>query len=138
MVAGGRVGKRYLDKVERSSDSGVTFQELQKLPNIIIALCLVIVDNERIFIAGGHTVHPIGAALNNAYMLNLTESDKGWIELHSMRFPRFMHACGKVGPELVTKRIVVVGGCNDGMCQVPRKSVEIYHVATGSWETGNH
>ena len=135
VIAGGKEGS-YLDKVERSSDNGVTFQELPKLPNIIIALCLVIVDNERIFTAGGHTVHPSGKVLSNAYMLNLTESDEGWIELQSMSFPRFLHTCGKVGPELVAKRIAVVGGCNDGNCQMILKSVEIYTVASGSWDTG--
>ena len=138
VIAGGRKTQSgpYLDNVERSLDHGATFQELPNLPNKIIALCLVIVDSERIFTAGGYK----GPALNNAYMLNLTESEKGWKELQSMSFPRFRHACGKVGPENVAKKIVVVGGCNDGSCQTQTrlKSVEIYTVDSGSWENGKH
>ena len=142
VIAGGKEGS-YLDKVERSSDNGVTFQELPKLPNIIISLCLVIVDNERIFIAGG--LRPSGQILKTAYMLNLTESDEGWRKLDPMSFVRYYHTCGKVGPDHVAKKIVVVGGCNDqamgwsnGMCQTRLKSVEIYTVASGSWENGKH
>ena len=149
VIAGGRKGGygqwTYMDNVERSSDHGVTFQELPNLPNKIISPCVVIVDPERIFTAGGYTVHPQPAVLNNAYMFNLTESEKGWIELLPMSFPRYVHTCGKVGPDHVAKKIVVVGGCKDqamgwsnGMCQTRLKSVEIYTVASGSWENGKH
>ena len=134
VIGGGMEGGSYLDKVERSSDNGVTFQELPKLKHKTKGLCLVIVDNERIFFAGG--IKRLGQILKTAYMLNLTESDEGWRKLDPMSFARYYHTCGKVGPELVAKRIVVVGGCFDLKCLSIRKSVEIYTVATESWNNG--
>ena len=135
VIAGGKASS-HLKQVERSLDYGRTFQELPQLPNIISALCLVIVDKERIFTAGGFTPHPSSTVLNTAHMLYLTESSRGWVELQSMSYPRWIHTCGKVGPELNPEKIVVVGGCKDGSCHTRLKSVEIYTIATGSWETG--
>ena len=125
-----------MNQVERTLDYGRTFQELPQLPNIIHALCLVIVDKERIFTAGGFTPHPSSTVLNTVHMLDLTESSRGWVELQPLSLPRYAHTCGKVGPELNPEKIVVVGGCNDGSCHTRLKSVEIYTIATGSWETG--
>ena len=125
-----------MKEVERSLDYGRTFQELPQLPNKISSLCLVVVDKERIFIAGGFTPHPISTILNTAYMINLTESSRGWLELLPLSLKRYAHTCGKVGPELNPEKIVVVGGCNDGGCRTRLNSVEIYTIDTGSWETG--
>lgn len=79
---------------------------------------------------------PIHLTMHPLNMLNLTEPEKGLKGLQSMRFPRFLNACGKVGPENVAKQIVVVGGCADANCQALRQSVEIYTVTSGSWENG--
>ena len=101
-----------------------------------MGLCLVIVDKDWIFTAGGHTWHPEGKVLNNAYMLNLKVSNAGWREVPSLSYPRFLHTCSKVGSDLVADKIVVVGGCYDGNCHNRLNSVEIFTVATGSWESG--
>ena len=42
-----------MNKVERSVDYGVSFQELEPLPLAIYQHCMAIVDETTVFVAGG-------------------------------------------------------------------------------------
>ena len=87
--------------------------------------CLVIVDDETFFVAGGETETGISA---DVYQYSTYQG--GWYEMNSLSTPRRYPNCGKVkSGALDETEIVVAGGWDDENLN----TVEIYNVETQQW-----
>ena len=123
-----------IDRVERTTDSGSTFEELAPLPNYLNHHCLKIVDEDRLFVVGGQdeTLNPyLDSYRREAYMFRF--STDRWTALNPMTHGREGLACSLVENHSAQKQIVVTGGY-DG--QDVLDSVEIYDLDTGLWQEG--
>ncbi len=102
VMANGDPGNSNL--VETTND-GVQFGELPSLPLDYIGFnyaCLVAVDDDRLFFAGGDT-----SASERAFMYSRSTGE--WTDLARMTFGRFRHSCGLVETSERGLEIVVAG-----------------------------
>ena len=126
-----------IDRVERTADSGSTFEELKSLrvgAGGLYQHCLKIVDEDRLFVAGGW----VGWRLPGAGMVRRTAimyrfSTDSWTRLNPMTHEREGHTCSLVENHSAQKQIVVTGGW-DGFYVLD--SVEIWDLDTGLWHAG--
>ena len=88
--------------------------------------CLVVVDDQTMFLAGGTSTTLVGSKRAFVYK---KESDS-WTEMRSMTVGRQYHSCGY---DSINGEIVVAGGVNDAY---PLNSVEIFMVESLSWRDG--
>ena len=118
-----------IDRVERTTDSGSTFEELAPLPNYLNHHCLKIVDEDSLFVAGGETTR---TTRREAFMYRF--STDSWTALNPMTHGRKGLACSLVENQSAQKQIVVTGGYGDD--EGVLDSVEIWDVDTGLWLAG--
>ena len=127
----------YGDPLEVTFD-GDTFSQLATYPNEEIAYyedsgCLVVVDANTLFLAGGFKDDVIPGELSpgsrNAYLYD-REYDT-WREVPSMNMGRYRHSCGIIDSYGGSgKDIIVAGG------YPYRQSVEIFSLDTETWRKG--
>ena len=123
------------NKVERTTDSGATFEELAPLPHALNQHCLTIVDTDRLFIAGGH-----GGTWNQwsdsfrreAFLYRL--STNSWTALNPMTSGREGLTCSLIENQNAQLEIIVLGGW-DGSNVL--NTVEIFNFDTGMWRAGH-
>ena len=104
------------DKMERTQDYGVTWEEMVALPKPIFGHCLVIVDENTIFIAGGNP-----DSKKDTYLLDLNTNL--WTSGPQMRVDRSFFGCSLFTSSGKSK-IAMVGGFT--------KEMDIYDIATKS------
>ena len=130
----GLVMAQYGQKLEVTKD-GREFATLAEYPNPDVRAgssgCLVAVDDNQLFLAGGGLPSPS----NRAFMFN-KRFKGGWTELPRMETGRYGHSCGvaKVGR---STKIVVAGGRN-ALRGHFLNSVEIFSPQSGSWRQGKY
>ncbi len=127
LVVSGGDGLTTYDTVERTLD-GTTFEQLAPLPSPRRRHCMAIIDDTRLFVAGGYRFNEMDEAL-------VYESGSGaWTEVSPMPTPRYNHVCGVVAGADDTTDIVISGGY-DGRDFL--SLVEIYNVEGDAWRTGS-
>ena len=115
---------------------GIHFQELARSPNPFNnggQDCLVVVDDNKIFLAGGD--YP---GSDVAYMYD--KLSNSWRELQSMMRKRRGHSCGLIENNN-SKEIVVAGGLwdyNPNSIYPWDDTVEIFSEDTETWRWGNN
>ena len=122
------------------SKNGADFELLAEYPNAGVlpdpsgrdSGCLVIIDDNQIFLAGGERQGMVNS--DQAFMFN--KESNSWRELQRMTVGRRYHSCGMVANSDGTgKQVVVAGGKID---RVYTDSVEIFSLETESWRQGNN
>ena len=124
--------------VERTTDSGSTFEELKSWgPWGLYQHCLKIVDEDRLFVAGGMNRVGGGDKMREASMYRF--STDSWTALNPMTHWRAGHTCSLVENYGGQKQIVVTGGWKGYYyygVPVVLDSVEIWDLDTGLWQAG--
>ena len=118
------------------SKNGADFELLAEYPNAGVlpdpsgrdSGCLVIIDDNQIFLAGGGGYG--GYRSDRAFMFN--KESNSWRELQRMTVGRSDHSCGVVANSDGTgNQVIVAGGWRVD-------SVEIFSLETESWREGNN
>ena len=120
-----------IDRVERTVDYGLTFEELAPLPYDLIQHCLKIVDEDSLFVVGG--MYSSDTSRREAFMYRF--STDRWTALNPMSQGREGMTCSLVENLGAQKQIVVTGGYNEGNNEI-LDSVEIWSLDTGLWQDG--
>ena len=103
------------DKMQRTQDYGVTWEEMVALPKPMYGHCLVIVDENTIFIAGGGP-----SSKKETYLLDLNTNQ--WTPGPQMRVDRSFFGCSLFTSSSGETKIALVGGFT--------KQTDIYDIAT--------
>ena len=122
------------DKVERTTDSGSTFEELAPLPYDVNQHCLKVVDEDTLFVAGGHGgtwSQWFDSFRKEAYLYRFSANN--WTELNLMTYGREGLTCSLIENQNAQQEIVVTGGW-DGRGAL--NSVEIWNFNTEIWRAG--
>ena len=91
--------------------------------------CLVILDDERLFLAGGSFYQ----GTSKAFIYN--KSNNTWRAVGDMAQPRSQHSCGLVKSSSGSGYYVaVVGGIRHGYTRI--QPIEIFSVDTETWQEG--
>ena len=119
--------------VERTTDSGSTFEELKSWGAWgLYQHCLKIVDEDRLFVAGG-----LNSRVPRRRASMYRFSTDSWTALNPMIHRRAGHTCSLVENHGAQKRIVVTGGWDGYYADwVVLDSVEIWDLDTGLWQAG--
>jgi len=130
VMAGGWNRTKYLETVEYTRN-GIYTDFLAPLPEAHAGNCLVLVDFNTLFLAGGYGGSAIGYT-NKTFILD--RRINVWSRMADMPTGRSVMSCGLVGsgPGFGDKEIVVAGGTNIGNA---RDYVEIFNIANNVWRT---
>ena len=123
ILSGGYDADDTIQTTVVSTKDGANFGSISPMPVGVVRHCLVIVDDETFFVAGGETGTGISA---DVYQYSTYQG--GWYEMNGLSTPRRYPNCGKVRNSNDIE-IVVAGGWNVENLN----TVEIYNVETQQW-----
>ena len=124
----------YSNKTLISYNDGASFEELPPIPALLKAHCAVFLDNTTLMVIGGYK---FPRSYSDTYFFDLDSNS--WSSGPSLTEERSYHTCNLITDCEGSQHVVVVGGTGTGFGTY-KKSVEIYDVDTGTWNTGksNH